>query len=74
MREYTRNVYKVWNAKAVFYCYISCCVLSKNCVNLSMYYVIIFKTRVVLSIYSVDTLSYYVKEPFCFVTTWSYLV
>ena len=28
--------------------------LSKNCVNLSMHYVIILKTRVVLSIYSVD--------------------
>ena len=29
-------------------------VLSKNCVNLSMQYVMILKTRVVLSIYSVD--------------------
>ena len=29
-------------------------VLSKNCVNLSMHYVIILKTRVVLSIYNVD--------------------
>ena len=29
-------------------------VLSKNCVNMSMYYVIILKTRVLLSIYSVD--------------------
>ena len=29
-------------------------VLSKNFVNLSMYYVIILKTHVVLSIYSVD--------------------
>ena len=29
-------------------------VLSKNCVNLSMHYVIVLKTRVVLSIYNVD--------------------
>ena len=29
-------------------------VLSKNCVNLSMHYVIILKTRVILSIYNVD--------------------
>ena len=29
-------------------------VLSKNCVNLSMHYVIILKTRVVLPIYNVD--------------------
>ena len=29
-------------------------VLSKNCVNLSMHYVIILKTCVVLSVYSVD--------------------
>ena len=29
-------------------------VLSKNCANLSMYYVIILKARVVLSIYSGD--------------------
>ena len=50
--------------------------LSKNCVNLSMHYVIILKTRVVLSTYNVDmhTLSYYVEEPFYFATTWSYLV
>ena len=38
---------------------ISLVVLSKNCVNLSMYYVIILKTRVALSIYSVDMPSHY---------------
>ena len=37
-------------------------VLSKNCVNLSMHYVIILKTRVVLSIYSVDMPKHCLKK------------
>ena len=54
-------------------------VLSKNCVNL-MYYVIILKARVVLSIYSVDMPTHFLimlKNHFILSlhgVTWSYLV
>ena len=44
----------VYGTPKLSYGVIFLVVLSKNCVNLSMHYVSILKTRVVLSIYRVD--------------------
>ena len=45
---------KQYGTPKLSYVVIFLVVLSKNCVNLAMHYVIILKTRVVLSIYSID--------------------
>ena len=48
------SVNTAYGTPKLSYVVIFLVVLSKNCVILSMYYVIILKTRAVLSIYNVD--------------------